>query len=255
MNQAAQESDLLVPDLPAVQQNTANAITPMQMLSMAVSQGADVDKMKQLWDLSQLWEANEARKAFVVALNKFKEDAPKIIKTKEVSFGTGKTAYKHALAGVASEQIGQALAVCGISHRWDVQQADGGLIKVTCILTHAQGHSERVSMQATPDTSGSKNSIQAIGSTVSYLQRYSLFASTGLVPKDADDDARGGSGEHVMPEGVKADFKAAIDALADKPAWEDLWTKILAASTEIGDVAAHEELRALMATKRKTLKS
>lgn len=238
-------------ELPAVVEQ--HAITPMQMLSMAVAQGADVDKMKQLWELSQLWEANEARKAFVVALNTFKADAPKIIKTKEVTFGAGKTAYKHALAGVASEQIGAALAGHGISHRWDVEQADGGIIKVTCILTHAQGHSERVSLQASPDTGGSKNSIQAIGSTISYLQRYSLFAATGLVPKDADDDGKGGI-EHVMPESKKVDFTAAIEALTDMPAWQDLWAKITTATTACGDVETHETLRALMAAKRKGLK-
>lgn len=240
-----------VPQLPATVES--GQITPMQMLHIAVQQNADIDKMKQLMDLQERWEKNEARKAFVVALNAFKADAPKIIKTKEVSFGVGKTSYKHALAGVASEQIGEALAKVGISHRWDVAQPEGGKIKVTCILTHAQGHSEHVSLEATPDTSGSKNSIQAIGSTVSYLQRYSLLAATGLVPMDADDDGRGGV-EHTMPESIKADFLAAAETLADLPAWTALWEKITAATTSCGDVAAHEELRASMVKRRKELK-
>lgn len=237
-------------DLPAVVPEVA--ITPMQMLSIAVSQGADLDKLQKLMDLQERWEKNEARKAFVVALNAFKADAPKIIKTKEVSFGVGKTSYKHALAGAASEQIGEALAICGLSHRWDVEQAEGGIIKVTCILTHAQGHSERVSMQASPDTSGSKNSIQAIGSTVSYLQRYSLFAATGLVPKDADDDAQGGV-EHKMAESIKVDFLSAIEALTDKPTSEALWKKIAAACQQCGDVPAYDELKKKMSQKVRAL--
>lgn len=238
------------PTLPAL---PGDSPTPMHMLQLAIQQGADLDKLKQLMDLQERWEANEARKAFVVAMNAFKANAPKIVKTKEVSFGTGKTSYKHAVAGVASEQIGEALAKVGISHRWDVVQADGGKIKVTCILTHAQGHAERVPLEATPDTSGSKNSIQAIGSTVSYLQRYSLLAATGMVPMDADDDGRGGV-DHVLPESIKADFLAASETVADMQAWEALWQKITAATTASGDIAAHEELRAAMAKRRKELK-
>ena len=228
-------------------------ITPMQMLQVAVQQGADVEKMAQLMALSERWEANEARKAFVVALNAFKADAPRIVKTREVSFGAGKAAYKHALAGVASEVIGQALAKVGISHRWDVAQSDGGKIKVTCILTHAQGHAERVSMEATADTSGSKNSIQAIGSAVSYLQRYTLLASTGLVPKDADDDGAGGGTTHAMDAKARDEFAFAIDAETDKRKLEALWQRIAAECTKAGDVEAYAELKALVARKAKAL--
>lgn len=231
------------------------AITPMQMLSAAVAKGVDTEQLTKLMDLQERWEKNEARKSFVAALTAFKTNAPKIVKTKEVSFGAGKTAYKHALAGVASEVIGEALAAHGLSHRWDVEQPEGGKIRVTCVLTHAMGHMERVTLEATPDTSGSKNSIQAIGSTVSYLQRYSLFAATGLVPKDADDDGKGGA-EHHMAEGQIVDFKSAIEALPQGPTpeWDALWESILAASTTSGDVGTHEILRGLMAAKRKVKK-
>jgi hypothetical protein len=235
--------------MPAIQPQ----ITPMQMLNMAVQQGADVEKMAQLLALQERWEANEARKAFVAALNAFKADAPQIIKTREVSFGAGKTAYKHAIAGVASEQIGEALAKVGISHRWDVLQSDGGKIKVTCILTHALGHSERVAMEATADSSGSKNSIQAIGSTVSYLQRYTLFASTGLVPKDADDDGKGGGTGHAMEPKTRDEFAFAIDASTDKKKLEALWQQIATKCTKVGDVEAYAELKALVAKKLKAL--
>lgn len=228
-------------------------VTPMQMLQIAVEKGADVDKMAQLMALSERWEANEARKAFVVALNAFKSNAPQIIKTKEVSFGAGKTAYKHALSSVASEQIGEALSRVGISHRWETDQSEGGKIKVTCVLTHALGHSERVALEATPDTSGSKNSIQAIGSTVSYLQRYTLFASTGLVPKDADDDGAGGGSAHSMTPAMRDDFEARIEFAEDKKALEALWQNIAAECTKAGDVEAYAELKADVAKKLKAL--
>ena len=219
----------------------------------AQSPDFDVAKLSALLDVKERWEQAEARKAYVAAITLFKANAPQIIKDKEVSFGAGKTAYKHATLDKASEQIGHALADYGLSHSWSVEQKDGGLISVTCVLTHSMGHSERVSMQATPDTSGSKNSIQAIGSTVSYLQRYTLFAATGLAPKGADDDAQGGIG-NKMPEKQRADFEAEIQTITDLQSWEKLWALILAASKASGDVETHEALRALMAAKRRGLK-
>jgi hypothetical protein len=42
-------------------------------------------------------------------------------------------------------------------------------------------------MSAPPDNSGSKNPIQAIGSTQSYLQRYTALALLGIATKDMPD--------------------------------------------------------------------
>lgn len=165
-------------------------ITPMGMLQMAVQQGADLDKLEKLMGLQERWEANEARKAFVKALNAFKASPPVLVKNRHVSYqgAKGRTEYDHATLDHVSEEVGKALSVHGISHRWDVEQLDGGLIRVTCVLTHEMGHSERVPMQSAADQSGGKNSIQAIGSAVTYLQRYTLLAATGMAVKDQDDD-------------------------------------------------------------------
>jgi hypothetical protein len=43
------------------------------------------------------------------------------------------------------------------------------------------------------DATGNKNPVQQIGSTVTYLQRYTLLAATGLATSDSDDDGRGGA--------------------------------------------------------------
>jgi hypothetical protein len=57
-----------------------------------------------------------------------------------------------------------------------------------CAVTHVKGHVERCIMKALADESGGKNSIQAIGSAITYLQRYTLLAATGLTSADIDDD-------------------------------------------------------------------
>ncbi len=204
------ESTELIKAKSATEQSTellpAAEITPMTMLNMAVSQGADIDKLEKLMALQERWEANEARKAYVVAMNSFKADPPEIFKDRHVAFG--KTSYDHASLANVTQSIGQSLASHGLSHRWATDQVEGGQIKVTCVITHENGHSESVTLQAGADQSGAKNNIQAVGSTVSYLQRYTLLSATGLATKDMDDDAENAEPVEKITEEQAADLKS-----------------------------------------------
>lgn len=235
-----------------VDQPQAVAVTPMQMLQLAVEKGASVEQLERLMALQERYEANEAKKEFVAALAKFKENPPEIIKNIKVSFGN--TKYSHAGLDQASDKIGAALSAVGLSHTWEVQQ-DGAKIKVTCILTHSRGHSERVSMEGAADTSGSKSQNQAIASTTSFFQRYTLLMAVGVAPKNVDDDARGGVTAHEIDPRTKADYAAQIEALTDMKHAEALWQEIASACTKAGDVPNYDELKLAMAAKRKALKA
>lgn len=167
---------------------TAADATPAALIAYAMRGNVDIEKLQQLFELQKAYEANEARKAYVAAMVAFKKNPPEIFKTAHVKFGT--TEYMHATLGEVASITAAALAEHGISHRWDTEQADQGRIKVTCILTHQLGHSERTELSSGADKSGGKNDIQAIASTVSYMQRYTLLAAAGLATKDMDDDGR-----------------------------------------------------------------
>lgn len=168
-------------------ESTGVAITPMQVIQQAVAQGADVEKIGQLMALQERWEANEAKKAFSAALTAFKAAGITVGKNKKVVFGA--TKYSHATLDNVCDKIGEELSKHGLSFRWNTSQTDGK-VKVSCVLMHSLGHSETVSLESAPDTSGSKNSIQAIGSAVSYLQRYTLLAITGTATGEIDDDGK-----------------------------------------------------------------
>ncbi len=168
-------------------------ITPMDMLNMAVQQNADLDKLEKLMALQERWEANEAKKAYVRAMTAFKADPPELFKNKHVRYETSKgvTEYNHPSLDHVANTLAEAMSKHGLSFTWETEQGEGGLIKVSCIITHEQGHSERVSLQSSPDQSGGKNNIQAVGSAVKYLQRYTLEAAAGVATKDrTDDDAQ-----------------------------------------------------------------
>jgi len=169
---------------------TAQVITPMEMIQIAIEKGADIDQLAKLMDLQERHEANEAKKAYVRAVAAFKAEAPALGKNKHVRFDTknnGVTEYDHATLDSITAAVNPVLSKNGLSYRWETKQ-DNGMICVACVLTHDLGHSERNSLSGPSDQSGGKNNIQAIGSTVSYLQRYTLLAILGLATKDQDSD-------------------------------------------------------------------
>jgi hypothetical protein len=175
-------------------------VTPASLLQMAVAQNADIDKLTKLMDLQERWEANEARKAYVKAMTEFKGKQTLIHKNKKVEFGN--TKYNHASLDEVVVSISENLSACGLSHAWSINQS-GDTITVSCTLTHTQGHAQSVLLSTIADKSGSKNPIQAVGSAVTYLQRYTLLAVTGCATTDNDDDGKGAHPkENITPEQV-----------------------------------------------------
>lgn len=230
MSEPARQQDL-IPTEP---------VTPMQMLQIAVQQGADLDKLQKLMDLQERWEKNESKKAYVSAMSKFRSKCPTINKDKK-----GHNTMYAGLAGTL-ETINSLLSECGLSHSWVTQQKDNS-ITVQCCVTHVQGHTECTSLTAGPDKTGAKNDIQAVGSTVTYLERYTLFAILGLASAEMDDDGNGSI--QVISEQQAADLTALLEEVgADKSAF-CRYFKI--DSVEHLPVQAYKQAMAMAEAKRK----
>lgn len=148
----------------------------------------------------------------------FKAEPMEILKRKQVRFETRDgdvTSYMHAELADVTDAVVPAMGKHGLSHRWDVKQS-GGQITVICQITHALGHSESVEMTAAPDASGKKNAIQQVASAVTYLQRYTLLAATGMAAKGMDDDGHaGGVAGHADGLPPLHDWIEKIEGAAD----------------------------------------
>lgn len=181
----------------AITAPTAAPATPADIVLYAMQKGADIAQIEKFMDLQMKWEADQARKAFVSDMAEFKKNPPEIVKDKQVAFSG--TSYMHATLGNVTEAIVAGLAAHGFSHRWDTEQTSGQ-ITVTCILTHKLGHSERTALSGAKDDSGKKNQIQQMASTITYLQRYTLLAATGVATKDQGDDDGHNSESQAAPK-------------------------------------------------------
>ena len=172
------------------------AATPMELLNIAVSQGADIEKLKQLMDLQERWEKNEARKAFVSAMNAFKAEAIVVLKDKlNQQYNSKYVSLENLVATVTPY-----LSKHGLTADWDVDQAAG--IKITCIVTHVMGHFKTTSMICPPDTSGKKNPIQEIKSSITYGKTCTYESALGLASSNgnlSDDGNGGGTNGDLLP--------------------------------------------------------
>jgi hypothetical protein len=161
------------------------SMNPAQLLTLAVDKDLDIDKLSKLMELQKVWQADQARKAFFSSLAKFQSEVPEIRKSKAVAFNEVK--YNYAPLSDVVRQIKDTCRECGLSYRWEIAD-NKEEIKVTCLVTHTDGHTEQTTMTANPDDSGKKNKIQQRGSSIEYLKRYTLIGSLGLSTTDSDVD-------------------------------------------------------------------
>ncbi len=190
---------------------------PSRLLEMAIQQNLDIDKLERLMAMQERWNEQQAKEAFYGALANFQKIVPVLEKRNKVSFGT--TKYSHASLSDIKDGVQESLSECGLSYRWEFAD-NAGQIDVTCIITHTSGHSEKTTMTAPADSSGSKNPVQERGSTITYLQRYTIVGALGLTTANMDDDGRQGQDSAPTPEEAAKDLPSVpegTDTTAPKP--------------------------------------
>lgn len=201
------------------------AVTPMQMLQIAVEQGADLDRLQKLMDLQERWEANQARKAFDAAMSDAKAKIKPIIKKRAVDFTSqkGRTNYMYEDLALIATEVDPILSEFGLSYRYRSKQ-EAKKLHITCVITHRDGHFEETTLAADNDESGNKNGIQGIGSTATYLQRYTLKLALGLSAAKDDDGKSAGAGTQYITDKEAADLQALAEEVgANKDAFLKYW--------------------------------
>jgi hypothetical protein len=178
----------------------SSTIAPLRLLETALERNADEQVLAQLIDLHERTREGEARRAFEAALAAAKAEIPVIIKTQQASLG--RTSYRHEDLAEIARTIGPILARHGLAYRFR-SQTSGSEVTITCIISHRDGYREENSLTAGADTSGEKNPIQAIGSTLTYLQRMSLKAALGLAAAEDDDGKAAGVPQTINRQQVR----------------------------------------------------
>lgn len=227
----------------AAQAPVAVTLTPMQMLDNAVASGASIEVLEKLMGLQERWEANQARKAFDNAIAAAKAELGPVGKNR-----MGHNNKRYADFAAIATAVDPVLSEHGLSYRFRTSQDER--IHVTCVLSHREGHSEETTLAGPPDGSGSKNAIQAIGSTLTYLQRYSLMQALGIAASEDDDGVAGGAGEKISDEQCAELSELADEVGADKAKF-CRYLKV----ASLAEIPANQYGRAVAALEAKGVKS
>lgn len=179
-----------------------SALTPMDMISQALERGASLEIVEKMMGLQERWEANQARKVFNEAIALAKAEIKPIVRDKE-----GHNKKKYVSFDAIARMVDPILSKHNLIYRFRSDQIDGR-ISVTCILSHGIHH-EETTLCGPADATGNKNAIQAIGSTLTYLQRYSLVQMLGLAAAD-DDDAKHATNEDLLSAEQVLEMKQLI---------------------------------------------
>lgn len=190
------KQEMAVIDVP---NNNIVSVNPYdRMVEMALSSDVGIEKLEKLLELKERHEANEAKKSYHVSMSEFKKNSIKIIKDKQ-----GHNSKFASLANII-ETVTPILGDFGLSLSWRTTQ-NGQETTITAIVSHVNGYSEQTSLTHGLETSGNKSSIHGLGSTISYLERYTAKAILGLAEKDQDDD-----GQSVKDNPVEIDLKVKL---------------------------------------------
>lgn len=206
---------------------------------LAENPNVDPDKLVKLYELAERARAARAKEAFNAALAAMQPELPTINRGgKVVVYSKADREYAAKNNGeyppnavpqqstpyARIEDITEAtrapMAAYGFAYSARVDTLPDGRIKVTGILSHKDGHSEETSFPLPHDSSGSKNNVQAIGSSITYGRRYAMLALLNIVshaPQDRDDDGTAAGAKATIDPDQIADIETRLrDTASDE---------------------------------------
>lgn len=170
----------------------------------------DIDKLERLMAMQAGMAANRAKLAFDAAMADMQPKLPVInrkgrIEVREKTSsgkrdGDLQQSTPYALWEDINEAIRPILAEYGFSLTFRHGKTDAGLITVTGILAHREGHREEDTITLQHDSTGSKNAVQAVGSSNSYGKRYTAINLLNITTRGQDDDGKAAGAPDTISE-------------------------------------------------------
>ncbi|WNZ54812.1 ERF family protein [Microbulbifer sp. MKSA007] len=168
---------------PAPAQPASEATQMLAVIErVAANPEADIDKLERLLDMQERVMNRNAEQAFNAALAQMQNELPTVAETAEGHNG------KYAPLEKINETVRPALQKHGFAVTFRTKQQNNA-VEIIAVLSHREGHHEETSLILPLDTSGKKNTVQAIGSTVSYGKRYALCALLNISTGEDTDGA------------------------------------------------------------------
>lgn len=227
------------------------------LISLAITQKADVGTMERLLAMRKELKAEFAREEFNKDMAKFQAACPTIVKTKEVKNKDGSVRYKFAPIDVIVNQVKENIKKYGFSY--SVTTKNDGTITAVCRVTHKFGHFEESEFTVPVDKEAYMNEAQKVASAFTFAKRYAFCNAFGILSGDEDDDSvESGTKPSLPPPPKKTPTKAlnliiedAIRNTTDPENIKNLYEKIVASDKLTDD--QKEELKEIATLKMDAL--
>jgi hypothetical protein len=175
----------------------AGHIVPVQdstSLISAIARAAenpavDIEKMERLFAMHEKMQATQARTEYMAALAQLQADIPDNIPENGKIEVHGNVKSRYALWEDVNKAIRPVMQRHGFAISFRTTQ-EAQSITVSCVLSHSGGHDETTSLTLPHDGSGSKNAVQAVGSSITYGKRYTAGELLNLTSRGMDDDGK-----------------------------------------------------------------
>ncbi|MGP5963502.1 ERF family protein [Pseudomonas aeruginosa] len=238
---------------PMADSNTPIAIqesaTVLQVIQKAASDpSCDIEKLERLMAMHERMQARQAEQQYTEALAAMQQELPAIAER-----GDANGRYSYALWEDINERLKPILAKHGFALTFRTPRNEKG-VEVEGVLSHRGGHSERTSMLLPADTSGNKNAVQAVASSVSYGKRYTAGALLNYTTHGEDDDAFSAvSQQPALDQLVVIDILERIEEAKDKDELAAIWKAAVGVLRAAGDTTGYERVKAAAAERGKAL--
>lgn len=195
---------------------TGESATILQIIQqVAMSPTADIDKMERLMAMHERFQAQQAKQQYDEALAQMQEELPVIGERGGIRDKSGRIQSTYALWEDINEMIKPVLARHGFALSFRTPRNERG-IEVEGVLSHRGGHRETTSLVLPADTTGSKNGVQAVASSVSYGKRYTAGALLNFTTTGEDDDGNGAVFTPRVTSVQAAQLAELLDKCSDK---------------------------------------
>ena len=199
--------------------------TPMDLLQLAIEKEGSIDVIERLAALQMQIQDRDDRVAFSEAMANFRDkDVPVVIRERPIKDRQGTLLYKGVALEDVATPLSKALLKHGITYRFKSADLPDGRTRVTCLL-RLKGtayEEEGATLAAPTDTSGGKDTLKGVGSTVSYLEKYTLLQSCGVHVYGADPEATETEG---ITQSAGADWVAKIQEASTAEECMKSWTE------------------------------
>jgi hypothetical protein len=179
----------------------------------------DVDKLRQLMEMRAQVEAKQAEREFDTAM----ADAQSKLRRIRADAANSQTRSRYASYAALDRILRPIYTEAGFALSFNTEPAAENMVRVTCDMSHRNGHKRHYQIDMPADGKGAKGGdvmtkTHATGSAVTYGRRYLLQMIFNLAVGDDDDgNSASETGELVSPDQLATLQALIVETASDIP--------------------------------------